>query len=151
MLNGYPQEFLYRQIGEACSDAFICSDRDGVICLWNPGAEAIFGYASQEAVGQTLDLIMPEKLRPRHWAGYRQVMQRGVTRYEKNLLSTPALRKDGTSISIEFSMAMLRDGAGEMVGTAAIIRDATERWRQEKGLRDQLKYLEAKVAELPGD
>ncbi|RPJ08951.1 MAG: PAS domain S-box protein [Deltaproteobacteria bacterium] len=151
MLNGYRQELLYKQIGEASSDAFICSDCDGVICLWNPGAEAIFGYASQEAVGQTLDLIMPEKLRLRHWEGYHKVMQAGVTRYEKDLLSTPALRKDGTSISIEFSMAMLRDGAGEMVGTAAIVRDVTERWMKEKGLKDQLKHLEAKVAELPRD
>lgn len=151
MLNAYPHESLYRQIGEASSDGFICSDRNGVICLWNPAAEAIFGYASHEAVGQTLDLIMPEKLRPRHWEGYRTVMQTGATRYSKDLLSTPALRKDGSSISIEFSMALLRNETGEMIGTAAIVRDVTERWRKEKGLKEQLKYLEAKVAELPGD
>ena len=133
---------LFQRIVEGAPEAIIFADRDGTIRLWNLGAEAIFGYRAEEAVGQSLDLIIPEKQRGPHWEGYRTVMGTGVTRYGRELLKVPALRKDGSRISLEFSILLLRDEAGQPLGAAAIIRDVTERWRQEQALRERLLALE---------
>lgn len=116
---------LCRHIVEGTQDAIIFADREGVVQLWNSGAETMFGYRAEEVVGQTLDLIIPERLRGRHWEGYRKVMATRVTQYGRELLAVPALRKDGTRISIEFTIVMLRDGTEGVVGTAALIRDVT--------------------------
>lgn len=139
------QEWLYGKIGEGSNDAFVFSDRHGIIRLWNAGAEALFGYPADEAVGQSLDLIIPDNLRARHWDGYHTVMQTAVTRYGTELLSAPAIRKDGTRISVEFSMTLLRHPDGELVGTGAIIRDVTARWQKEKALKERLAALEAQA------
>lgn len=142
----YTQDWLYRRIVEEAQDAIIFADRDGVIRLWNSGAEALFGYRAPEALGQTLDLIIPRGLRARHWQGYRRVMATGVTRYGRELLAVPAVRKDGSRVSLEFSIALLRDEQGQLLGAAAILRDVTARWQQEKALKERLAELEAKVA-----
>ena len=110
--------------------------------LWNAGAEAIFGYSSEEALGQTLDIIIPERLRQRYWQGYRTVISTGATRYGRELLAVPAMRRDGGLISVEFSMVLLRNSAAEIVGSAAIVRDVTARWQQEKALKERLAKLE---------
>lgn len=141
-------ERLVQQIVEKTYDAIIFADRDGIIRLWNSGAEAMFGYQAQEALGQTLDLIIPERLRERHWEGYRKVMATGVTKYGRELLAVPGIRKDGTRISLEFTIVLLRDLTGELVGAAAIIRDVTARWQREKALKERLAALEAQVGEL---
>lgn len=138
-------EWLYQQIVEGAPEAIIFADHDGLIRLWNAGAEAMFGYQAEEAMGQTLDLIIPERLRGRHWEGYHKVMATGVTRYGKELLAVPALRKDGTRISLEFSIILLRNETGEPIGTAALIRDVTARWQQDKALRERVAALEAKA------
>ena len=96
--------WVCQQIVDQAQDAIIFADRDGVIRLWNAGAEAIFGYRAEEAVGRILDLIISTQLRARHWAGYRQVMATGVTRYGREVLAVPALRKDGTRLSLEFTI-----------------------------------------------
>jgi len=140
----YTHEWLCQQIVESTQEAIIFADRDGKIRLWNAGAEALFGYQAEEAMGQGLDLIIPERLRGRHWEGYHKVMGTGVTRYGKELLAVPAVRKDGTRISLEFSVVLLRDEAGEPLGIAALIRDVTARWQQEKALKERLAALEAK-------
>jgi PAS domain S-box-containing protein len=132
-------------VGEA-QDAIIVADRDGVIRLWNSGAESMFGYSAEEALGQTLDLIIPERLRARHWAGYRETMATGATRYARQVLAVPAIRKDGTSISVEFTIALLHEASGALLGPAAIIRDVTARWEQERLLKKRLAALEAKAA-----
>src|SRR6266404_4052073 len=120
----------------SASDAIIATDRDGRITFWNPGAERIFGFTAADAVGQSLDLIIPENLRARHWDGYRHVMQTGQSRYgEGDLLAVPGLRKDGSRVSLEFTVAMIGDEAGEMVGVAAILRDVTARFEEMKALR----------------
>ncbi len=140
-------ERLCRRIVEESQDAIIFADRDGVIRLWNAGAERMFGYSAAEAVGRTLDLIIPEKLRSRHWEGWRTVMATGVTRYGRELLAVPAQRRDGTRLSIEFTIVIPRDDAGAIAGAAAVIRDVTERWHRDKALRERLARLEAQLKE----
>ena len=140
-------EMIYRQIIENSQDAILFANREGIIELWNSGAEAIFGYTKEEVRGKSLDLIVPEKLRQRHWDGYQKVMKTGKSRYGKELLKVPAIRKDGTSISVEFTIVLVRNQRNEIIGTAAIIRDATERWEQEKELKQKIKLLESRLAE----
>ena len=146
----YTYEWLCRRIVEAGPDAIIFADRNGVIRLWNSGAQAIFGYQPSEALGQTLDLIIPEKLRARHQEGYRRVMASGVTRYGQELLAVPGLRKDGARISLEFTITLIRAEEGEILGAAALIREVTARWEQEKALKQRLAALEARLAQLSG-
>ncbi len=141
----YTHEWLCRQIVEASQDAVIFADPDGVIRLWNAGAEAMFGYRAEEALGQSLDLIIPQPLRGRHWEGYRKVMATGVTRYGREVLAVPGIRKDGTRISLEFTIVLLRDATGEVLGPAAIIRDVTARWQKEKTLKERLAALEVEA------
>jgi len=136
------QELIYRQIVDLSQDGIMFADRDGIIRLWNSGAETIFGYESEEAIGNSLDLIIPGKLRQRHWEGYHKVMDTGKTRYGKELLKVPALKKDGERISVEFSIVLVRDNQNKVLGSAAIMRDVTERWKQEKELKERLKFLE---------
>jgi PAS domain S-box-containing protein len=139
-------EMIYQQIVENSHDAILFSNLDGIIDLWNIGAEEIFGYKKEEAVGKSLDLIIPEKLRQRHWDGYHKVMETGESRYGKELLKVPAIRKDGTGISVEFTIMLVRNLQNEIIGTAAIIRDVTERWKQEKELKQKIRLLENKSA-----
>jgi PAS domain S-box-containing protein len=140
--------WLCQQIVETAADAIVFADREGKIRLWNSGAELIFGYSAEEAVGQTLDLLVPEKLRQRHWEGYRQVMATGVTRYGSEVLAVPAVKSDGNRISVEFTIILLKDRTGEPLGTAAIMRDVTERWEKEKELKKRLSELEKRVSTM---
>jgi PAS domain S-box-containing protein len=126
---------LFQRIVEEMPEAVIVSDRAGAIVYWNRAAETMFGHSAGEAMGQSLDLIIPERFRARHWAGYRTVMSTGVTRYGHELLAVPAIRKDGSRISLEFSIALVRDDGGELAGAAAIIRDVTARWERERASR----------------
>ena len=135
-------EGLYQQIIEGAQDAIIFADKEGTIRLWNSGAEAIFGYSAEEAIGETLDLIVAEKLREKHWEGYRKVMDTGVTKYGSDILAVPALKKDDSRLSVEFTIVLLKDDTGKPQGTAAIMRDMTERWQREKELKKRLAELE---------
>jgi PAS domain S-box-containing protein len=130
---------MFRHIVEAMPEAVVYSDRDGIIRFWNHGAETIFGYRRDEVLGRTLDLIIPERWRKRHWEGYRAVMQTGVTRYGRELLSVPASRSDGTRISIEFSIILPTDRDGQVLGAVAVVRDVTARWHREQELRKRLE------------
>jgi PAS domain S-box-containing protein len=141
-MSRYTREWLCLQIVEKAADAIIFADKGGIIRLWNSGAEAIFGYSTEEALGETLDLIVPEKLRERHWEGYRNVMATGVTKYGSEVLAVPAIRNDGSRISVEFTIILLKDSAGEPLGTAALIRDVNERWQRERELKTRLAALE---------
>ena len=126
---------LHQRIVEEMPEAVIVSDREGSIILWNRGAEAMFGHSSTDALGQSLDLIIPERFRARHWEGYRTVMASGVTRYGTELLAVPAIRKDGSRISVEFSLALLRGDDGAITAVVAVMRDVTARWERERAAR----------------
>ena len=139
--------WLHQQVFEQAQDAIVVSDRDGMIRLWNRAAEAMFGYPAGEAVGQSLDIIIPERFREQHWEGYHKVLETGVTRYGTELLAVPGVRKDGERISLEFSISILSDEAGKRMGFAAILRDVTERWNEQKALRERLADLEAKAGD----
>ncbi len=119
--------------------AILYIDREGIIRLWNDGCERIFGFTAAEATNQTLDIIIPENLRERHWRGHAETMRTGRTKYGRgDLLAVPALRKDGARISVEFSIIPFRDANGTMCGMAAIMRDVTKRFEEVKALRKQL-------------
>jgi PAS domain S-box-containing protein len=137
---------LYQRIVDDSPIAILFADREGKIRFWNSGAELLFGYQAHEAVGQSLDLIVPEKQRARHWEGWTRVMATGVTKYGRDPLAVPAMRKDGTRISIEFNVILIRSAGGELQGVAAMIQDVTARWQQQKELRARLAALEAKPA-----
>ena len=141
---------LCREIIDHTPLAVVFGDREGIIRLWNSGAEAMFGFTAAEAVGQSMDLIVPEKHRPKHWEGYDRVMRTGITKYGREVLSVPALTKSGKRISIEFNVALLRDETGQVAGVAATITDVTARWERDKALRARIAELEAKVKALGG-
>jgi PAS domain S-box-containing protein len=139
---------LFQQLVENAGEGIVVADAQGTIRFWNAAAETIFGFSAEDAVGQSLDLIIPEPQRARHWEGYRTVMRTGVTRYGKQLLAVPAVRKDGARISLEFSVVLLRGRDGGVEGIAAIIRDVTEAWQQTRGLRQRVSSLEAEIRTL---
>src|SRR5690606_7357056 len=125
-------------------DGVLLSDDQGVIRMWNAGCERIFGFTADEAIGQSLDIIIPENLRARHWEGYAKTMRTGQTRYGKgDLLAVPALRKDGTRISVEFSILPFRDAAGRIVGIGAVMRDVTRKFEEMKSLKKALAAARA--------
>jgi PAS domain S-box-containing protein len=131
---------LARAVLSTSSDAIVAADKDGIIRFWNPGAERIFGHASSAAVGQSLDIIIPERLRKRHWDGFYHVIRGGESRYgHGDLLSVPAIGKDGAVVSIEFTIVPWRDGAGGLIGLAAIMRDVTKRFEEMRALRQKLE------------
>jgi len=124
------------------SDAIIATDKAGIINFWNPGAIRIFGFTAEEAIGHSIDLIIPENLRKRHWDGYTRVMATGVSHYgEGDLLSVPALAKDGRRLSVEFTIVLLRDEQSLLVGTAAILRDVTQRFEETRKLNRRLAEM----------
>jgi PAS domain S-box-containing protein len=123
----------------SASDAIIATDREGRITFWNPGAERIFGFTAGAANGQSLDLIIPENLRARHWSGFRHTMATGTSRYgHGDLLSVPGLTRDGVRISVEFTIVLLRNGAQETTGTVAVMRDVTKRFEEVRELKRRL-------------
>jgi PAS domain S-box-containing protein len=134
------------QLVAAVGDAVVVTDAGGAITLWNPAAERIFGYRESEALGRSLDLIIPERLRGRHWEGFHKTMQTGHTRYGTDLLRVPAVDKAGRTMSIAFTVALLRSEDGKPAAIAAIIRDETSRFNEERSLRKRIAELEAQLA-----
>lgn len=130
---------------QAAGDAIIAAGADGQIIFWNPAAQRIFGFTADEALGQSLDLIIPERFRARHWEGYRQVMLTGKTKYQTEVLRVPARHKDGHGLSIAFTVALLETSAGNGRIVAAIVRDETARWNEERELRRRLAELEGRM------
>ena len=130
------------QLVAAAGDGIVASDASGAIVLWNAAAQRIFGFSAAEALGQSLDLIIPERQRQRHWDGYDKTMRTGQTRYGADVLRVPALSKDGRPLSIAFTVALLHDADGNVSAIVAIVRDETTRWAEERQMRIRLAELE---------
>jgi PAS domain S-box-containing protein len=139
-----PKQFAERLVS-AMPDAIVYADAEGVIRFWNGGATRIFGFAEAEAIGHSLDIIIPERLRARHWEGFGATMRTGQSRYgEGETLAVPAVRKDGAQISVEFTIVPFTNDSGQMIGIAAIMRDTTARFEELRNLRRQLASLAPK-------
>ena len=134
------------QLVAASGDAVVVSDISGLITLWNPAAERMFGFTEADALGASLDLIVPERQRKRHWDGYHETMRTGQTKYGTQLLRVPALHKDGRTLSIAFTVALLLSEANVATQCVAVIRDETIRWAEERELRRRVAELETKVS-----
>jgi PAS domain S-box-containing protein len=133
------------QLVEVIGDAVVVADASGTINLWNPAAERLFGFTRAEALGNSLDLVIPERLQERHWTGYRKTMASGETHYGHEVLRVPAVQKDGRALSIAFTVGLLHGPQGETTGIVAVIRDETARFAEERSLRKRLVELEKNI------
>lgn len=132
------------QLAVELADALVLADADGTIVFWNDAAALLFGWPASEAIGQSLDLVIPSRLRERHWTGYAEVMTSGQTKYGSRLLEVPALHRDGRRLSIAFTVTLLsRPGETRPFAIAAVVRDDTERWQERRQLNDELARLRA--------
>ena len=130
---------------QAMGDAVVVVDTAGLIVMWNPAATRIFGFTEEEALGRSLDIIIPERQRGRHWDGYAKTVETGITRYGTSLLRVPALHRDGATLSIAFTVALLTDEAGKVTAVASVIRDETARFAEERALKKQVTELQARL------
>jgi len=135
----------FKQLVEGAGDAIMVCDAKGAITLWNRAAERIFGFTEAEAIGQSLDMIIPQRQRQRHWDGYNKTMETGITKYGADLLRVPALHKDGHTLSIAFTVSMLFSENREVTGIVAIVRDETARFAEERKLRARLQEAETTI------
>lgn len=130
---------------EQAADAIIFADRDGAIQVWNRGAESVFGYSPDEVVGNSLDVIIPERLRRAHWEGFHRAIETGQTKYGNRVLTTRSVHKDGSKLYLDLSFALVRDQAGAVAGSLAIGRDCTARYGADSILRARVLELEQKL------
>ena len=136
----------FEQLVEALGDAIVVADTSGVITLWNPAAERLFGFTHAEALGNSLDLIVPERLRERHWDGFKKTMASGETRYAHDVLRVPAVHKDGRRLSIAFTVALLDGPQRKVTSIVAVIRDETQAFTEKRTLLKRLADCEGNVA-----
>ncbi len=136
----------FKQLLEAVGDGVVASDASGAITLWNPAAERMFGFTESEALGKSLDIIIPQRQQQRHWDGYHKTMATGQTRYGNDVLRVPAVHKDGHGLSIAFTVALLFTADKKVSAIVAVIRDETTRFAEERGLKKRLTELEILLA-----
>ncbi len=136
----------FQQLAQAVGDGLVVCDAAGTIVFWNAAATRIFGFSEAEALGVSLDLIIPQRQQQRHWDGYHQTMATGRTRYGSDVLRVPAVHKEGKPLSIAFTVALLHAADGTVEAIAAVVRDDTARWSEERALRARLRELEAAAA-----
>lgn len=139
-------DFDYRQLVESVGDAVIAADPKGAIVLWNPAAERMFGHTQAEAMGKSLDIIVPQRQQQRHWDGYEKTMQTGQTKYGNDVLRVPAVHKDGHTLSIAFTVALMHSADGKVSAIVAVVRDESARFAEDRELRKRLMEAEAKAA-----
>ena len=140
-----PLTELARHIVEAASEAVIFADRGGVIRFWNRGAELLFGYPAAEALGRSLDIIIPERLRAAHWDAFDRSVRTGRTKHVDRVLTTRSTHKNGDKLYVDLSFGLVKDEHGTVHGAFAIGRDCTARHIEERTLRARMEVLEAKV------
>ena len=141
-----PSTIDFKQLVAAVGDAIVASDASGAMTLWNPAAERMFGFTEQEALGQSLDLIIPQRQQQRHWDGYHKTMETGVTKYGNDVLRVPAVHKDGHTLSIAFTVALLHTPDGKVSAIVAVIRDESSRFAEDRVMRKRLMELESQLA-----
>jgi PAS domain S-box-containing protein len=141
---------LLGAIVEQAPDAIIFADREGLIRVWNRGAQHLFGYAAAEVIGRTLDVIIPERLRLAHWDGFNAALERGRTKYEGRALTTRSVHKDGHKLYVDLSFALIRDGTGSVAGALATGRDSTPHRDAQSALRDRIATLEKELQSKSG-
>jgi len=141
-----PSTIDFKQLVAAVGDAIVASDASGAMTLWNPAAERMFGFTEQEALGQSLDLIIPQRQQQRHWDGYHKTMETGVTKYGNDVLRVPAVHKDGHTLSIAFTVALLHAPDGNVSAIVAVIRDESSRFAEDRVMRKRLTELESQIA-----
>ena len=135
----------YAQLVGAIGDAVIAADPKGAITLWNPAAQRMFGHTETEAMGKSLDLIIPQRQQQRHWDGYEKTMATGQTKYGNDVLRVPAVHKDGHTLSIAFTVALLHAADGKVSAIVAVVRDESSRFAEERVLRKRLMELESQA------
>jgi PAS domain S-box-containing protein len=131
-------------IVESSDDAIIGKDINGVITSWNRGAERIFGYPASEALGASLDLIIPERFRRAHWEGFQRAIDTGRTKYADRVLTTRSAHRDGSKLYVDLSFGLVTDDKGAILGALAIGRDCTARYVADAALKARLAALENK-------
>ena len=141
-----PLEVNLQQLVTGAADAIMVCDAGGAIVLWNKACERIFGFTEAETLGQSMDMIIPMRQRARHWEGYHKTMATAITKYGADLLRVPALHKDGHTLSIAFTVSMLFGDDGKVSSIAAIVRDESARFADDRKMRARVSELEALVA-----
>lgn len=136
----------FKQLVEAVGEAIVASNASGAITLWNPAAQRMFGFTETEALGQSLDIIIPQRQQQRHWDGYQKTMATGQTKYGNDVLRVPAVHKDGHGLSIAFTVALLHTLDKKVAAIVAVIRDETARFTEDRNLRKRLMELESRLA-----
>jgi PAS domain S-box-containing protein len=142
------QADLFRALIEQVADAVIFADREGRIRVWNAGAEAVFGYATDEVLGRRLDMLIPVRLRSVHWKAFDEAIATGQQKYGRESMTTRSVHKDGSDLYVDLSFALVTDGAGQVLGAVAMARDITSRFRADKESRRRIAELEAHVEAL---
>jgi PAS domain S-box-containing protein len=136
----------YKMLVESIGDAVMACDASGAITLWNPACERMFGFTQLDAMGKSLDLIIPQRQQQRHWEGYHKTMQTGITKYGHDVLRVPAVHKDGHTLSIAFTVSMLHSSDGKVSHIVAVVRDESVRFAEDRNLRKRLMELESQLA-----
>jgi PAS domain S-box-containing protein len=144
MPTNYPSD-LAEALVESLADAVIFADRAGLIQRWNPGAQAVFGYSEDEVLGHSLDVIIPERLRPSHWDGFHTAIESGTMKHGRDSMTTKSIHKDGRDLYLDLSFALVKDGSGQVLGAVAVARDITARFQAERESRRRIAELEEQV------
>jgi PAS domain S-box-containing protein len=117
---------LFRLIVEEAPDGIIFADREGVVQVWNNAAADLFGYLAEEAVGRTLDIIIPEHLRRAHWEGFSKAVASGQTKHGRRALKTRATHKAGHKLYVSLAFSVVKDREGQVIGAMATAREFVE-------------------------
>ncbi len=141
-----PNAIDYKMLVESVGDAIMACDASGAITLWNPACERMFGFTALDAMGKSLDMIIPQRQQQRHWDGYHKTMQTGITKYGNDVLRVPAVHKDGHTLSIAFTVSMLHSPDGKVSQIVAVVRDESARFAEDRNQRKRLAELESQLA-----
>ena len=135
----------FQALVAAVGDGVMAADAQGLITLWNPACQRMFGFTEAEALGKSLDLIIPQRQQKPHWDGYHKTMATGITKYGNDVLRVPAVHKDGHTLSIAFTVSMLHNPDGAVSAIVAVIRDESVKFAEERGLRKRVMELELQL------